>query len=179
MTSSEWIGLEIICYYCIYSTPRWAGSISPGGSVWISSTIVQYSIQLSKFCLHNVTLLCYSICTCCVTSLYFVSSAPYLPSDSWNGEIAVLKFQASAPLQLFHTGGYILFNCRRWKYLWPRSFSRQLWGKYCGILAQHGVMAWQTKEGLSFLIRIRSIHMVSCKLSIVHPKSLFAVVCSF
>ena len=106
MTSSEWIGLEIICYYCIYSTPRWAGSISPGGSVWISSTIVQYSIQLSKFCLHNVTLLCYIICTCCVTSLYFVSSAPYLPSDSWNGEIALLKFQASVPLQLFHTGGY-------------------------------------------------------------------------
>ena len=123
MTSSEWIGLEIICYYCIYSTPRWAGSISPGGSVWISSAIVQYSIQLSKFCLHSVTLLCYSICICCVTSLYFVSSAPYLPSDSWNGEIAVLKFQASVPLQLFHTGGYILFNCRRWKYLWPGSFS--------------------------------------------------------
>ena len=123
MTSSEWIGLEIICYYCIYSTPRWAGSISPGGSVWISSAIVQYSIQLSKFCLRSVTLLCYSICICCVTSLYFVSSAPYLPSDSWNGEIAVLKFQASVPLQLFHTGGYILFNCRRWKYLWPGSFS--------------------------------------------------------
>ena len=31
-------------------------------------------------------------------------------------------------------------------------------------------MAWQTKEGTSFLIRIRSIHMVSCKLSIVHQK---------
>ena len=30
-----------------------------------------------------------------VTRLYFVSSAPYLPSDSWNGEIALLQFQAS------------------------------------------------------------------------------------
>ena len=181
MTSSEWIGLEIICYYCIYSTPRWAGSISPGGSVWISSAIVQYSIQLSKFCLRNVTLLCYSTCICCVTSLYFVSSAPYLPSDSWNGEIAVLKFQASAPFNCF-TQEDIFFSIAADENIYDLGpFQFQFWRKYCGILVQYGFISYgvadKRRNKLFNQNKINPhgfLQAVYCS-----PKSLFAVVCSF
>ena len=179
MTSSEWIGLEIICYYCIYSTPRWVGSISPGGSVY------EYPPQLYNILFSSASFVFTMWHYCAIVSVLAVWHLCILYHRlriyRLTAEMAKLlcsSFKLPSPFNCF-TQEDILFNCRRWKYLWPRSFSRQLWGKYCGILVQHGVMAWQTKEGLSFWIRIRSIHMVSCKLSIVHPKSLFAVVCSF
>ena len=71
--------LDYSSLYCIYCT-QWDGLFS--------SRVFTQQTGLTRL---------YFLCICRVTLLYFVSSAPYLPSDSWNGEIALLEFQASVP----------------------------------------------------------------------------------